>query len=121
MGNWLEIWALLVRSLVFERAAHFGLYNFYFVNAGASSSTGFSLWNLVLARPKPHRLKPVLLNANLPTRRACASQGADLFEAARFQSARRAGPLRLSAQRRDRCAHARWKKCARQVLAASRL
>jgi hypothetical protein len=25
-------------------------------------STGFSLWNLVLARTNPHRLKPVPLN-----------------------------------------------------------
>jgi hypothetical protein len=28
------------------------------------SSTGFSLWILVLARIKPHRLKPVLLKAS---------------------------------------------------------
>ena len=27
---------------------------------GARSSTGFSLWNLVLAKPRVHRLKPVL-------------------------------------------------------------
>ncbi len=32
--------------------------------AGDLSSTGFSLWVFVLARPNPHRLKPVLLSAS---------------------------------------------------------
>jgi hypothetical protein len=32
------------------------------IDAGLSS-TGFSLWILILARTKPHRLKPVLLKA----------------------------------------------------------
>src|SRR6202030_3788339 len=29
---------------------------------------GFSLWGLVLARPKPHRLKPALLNPSMARR-----------------------------------------------------
>jgi VWFA-related protein len=44
------------------------------------SSTGFSLWGLVLARTKPHRLQPVLLLAALvfPTGRAwCAAPQAN--------------------------------------------
>ena len=31
------------------------------------SSTGFSLWGVGLARSKPHRLKPVLLEDHAPS------------------------------------------------------
>ena len=54
----------------------------------AFSSTGFSLWGLILARSKPHRLKPVLLKTTL-----------QLFRLSRTTASFRSAPSSLTSVR----------------------